>query len=332
MLESASRFVACADEVFRLQRGSGGECRHFQQMADQGHYGNGGGTRQGIYVFAPSGKLLASANTLSAERVLELLDEGFAAWDALPDRMRRLPLDALVIPEPRWEDSYPHNGLALRGTVRDLGAPDEPLTPSDRMNVDFAWFSADEARALLPNDPRVGARHTPPRAALERFVCLHLVDNVRGQTQPFLPDEIVELELQTRVTARDGDLVELELRGRSAAESDGVWRGGDSDWGSDGSFPRSVRVEWRGSARYDLAAHRFTRFDMLVLGEREGRGTVNGRHDDPGPSRLAWVFALGRDTPAERIAPTFVERYDVPWVRRPPTVGAPLWSAPAADD
>lgn len=328
MLESAARFVPCADEVFRLQRGEGSECRHFQAMADQGHYGRGGGTRQGIYVFAPSGKLLASANTLDAARVLSLLDEGFAAWEVLPAAMRRLDPSDLLIPEARWEDSYPHDGLALRGTVRDLGPPGETLAPGPRMNVDFAWFSADEARAMLPADPRVGERCALPRDVVARFAALHLVDNVRGQTIPFAPDEITEAAVGTRVLAREGDQVRLAIAGHTRAQSDGVWRLGDSDWGTDAELPRSVDVTWRGEADFDLRTQRFTRFDLIVFGEREGRGTVNGRHDDPGPSRLGWVFRLGDGSPAERIAPTFADHYDVPWVQRPATAGAHFWRAP----
>lgn len=330
MLESAARFVPCADEVFRLQRGEGAECRHFQAMADQGHYGRGGGTRQGIYVFAPSGKLLASANTLNAERVLKLLDDGYAAWEALPDAMRRLDPSDLLIPEARWEDSYPSDGLALRGTVRDLGKPGEPLAPGSRMNVDYAWFSAAEVRAMLPSTPRVGATQRWPREVVARFAALHLVDNVRGQTIPFARDEILEAEASTRVLAREGDQVQVHIVGRTRAVSDGIWRLGDSDWGTDAELPRSVSVSWTGEAEYDLRAQRFTRFELVVFGEREGRGSVNGRHDDLGPSRLAWVFRQGDGSPAERVAPTFADHYDVPWVTRPSTAGAHLWLAPTA--
>ena len=325
MLESAARFVPCADEVFRLQRGNGGECRHFQEMADQGHYARGGGTRQGIYVFAPSGKLLASANTLNPEHVLKLLDEGFAAWEALPAVQRRLDPNDLLIPEARWEDSYPTDGLALRGTVRDLGKPGEPLAPGTRMNVDYAWFSAPEARAMLPVEPRVGATRQLPREVIVRFAALHLVDNVRGQTIPFAPDEILTADVTSRVLARDGERVRVALRGLTQAASDGVWRLGDSDWGTDAELPRSIEATWRGTADFDLRTQRFTRFDLTVFGEREGRGTVNGRHNDLGPSRLGWVFEIGSDLPAERIAPTFADHYDVPWVTRPATAGAPLW-------
>ena len=56
--------VPCADEVWRLQRGDDGECRFFRAMADAGHYGKGGGTRQGIYLASPSGRLLSSINSL----------------------------------------------------------------------------------------------------------------------------------------------------------------------------------------------------------------------------------------------------------------------------
>ena len=65
--------------MWRLQRGVDAECRFFQSFADQGHYQARGGTRQGIYVCSPGGKLLASACD----------DDTVKFWDPATGRLRR---------------------------------------------------------------------------------------------------------------------------------------------------------------------------------------------------------------------------------------------------
>ncbi|MCH7704399.1 MAG: hypothetical protein IIB61_04735 [Planctomycetes bacterium] len=111
MIKLAARFVAAADEVWRLQRNKDPDCLVFQSMADHGHYRGVGGTRQGIYVCSPAGKLLASANVLEPKQVIEVLRRGLDAWDALPDEQRRLPPGTSLEPRHCWEDSYPNGGL-----------------------------------------------------------------------------------------------------------------------------------------------------------------------------------------------------------------------------
>ncbi|MCH8148173.1 MAG: hypothetical protein IH987_09320, partial [Planctomycetes bacterium] len=58
IIRLSSEFVPVADEVFRLQSHADPESRFFQSIADHGHYRAKGGTRQGIYVCTPNGKLL----------------------------------------------------------------------------------------------------------------------------------------------------------------------------------------------------------------------------------------------------------------------------------
>lgn len=329
---AARAFVTAADENWRLQRGSDAECRHFQVMANQGHYGGGGGggssgdgsgggsgTRQGIYAAAPSGKLLASINSLDADAVLATLERGLAAWEALHDAERWLPDDADVAPAHRWEQSYPDDGLVLTRIVRDLPPGGDPAAPAQRpMNRDHAWFSAEEARAWLPADDalRPGATHALPPALALRLARLHLVDNVRGQTLPFAPEEVRAADVRVEVLAREADTVALRVTGATRAVVEGPWLLGENDWRPPAEYPRGVEAALLGRARYDLAAGRFTEFTLAGVGRRWGSGWLNGRDaDDAGP--IGWLFTLSPDTPAERVAPAFVDLYAADWIVRP---------------
>ena len=111
-------------------------------MADHGHYGGRPGSRQGIYVCSPNGKFLASINSNSADRVLEMMKRGLAAWNNLPDAERHLTADSTIKPRHRWEDSFPADGLVLNMITRDLPETCDPIQPCDvQWNQDAVWFS-----------------------------------------------------------------------------------------------------------------------------------------------------------------------------------------------
>ena len=92
----------------------------FQQMADKGHYRKIGGSRQGIYICSPSGILLNSINSLNPDVVLEVIQKGLDRWNELPKKERYLPKDFSKNIEHRWEDSYPKDGLILKGAKADI--------------------------------------------------------------------------------------------------------------------------------------------------------------------------------------------------------------------
>ncbi|MGQ0553360.1 MAG: hypothetical protein ACT4PU_09080 [Planctomycetota bacterium] len=327
MLSAAQDFLPAADETWRLQRGDDAECRHFQAMANQGHYGSGepepgsdGGTRQGIYACAPSGVLLGSVNALDPASVLTMLESAQSAWAALPEAERWLPAGAGIAPAHRWEWSYPEGGLVLQRTVRDLPASLDPQAePARPSNRDFVWFSAEEARALVPADARPGRSYSVPRALLERLVRFHLVDNVRGQTLPFSPRQVAaESEMHVQVLVREGTRLTLQFRGATRAEDDGRPDpdAAPGDWAAPDSFPRTVSATLLGLATYDLDEGRFLDFELVALGERRGSGWLNNRRaEEAGP--IGWVFSLAPDDGVTRIPPAFIDLYEASWIQRP---------------
>lgn len=319
LIKIASRFVPATDEVWRLQRGNDDECRFFQRFADQGHYQRSGGTRQGIYVCAPSGKLLASGNTLNADRVLAMLQQALEKWKALPDGERGLPADANLKPGHRWEDSFPSGGLVLVSTNRDLPPNGDPAARAgDRWNRDHVWFSQNEARQWLPADPRPGRTHRLPKILALRLARFHLVDNVRGQTLPFAAEEVRAARLEVEVTERTGTQVRLKIRGATHARADGPWRMGDSHWKPPREYPRGVTTRLLGRATYDLERGVFIEFELVALGQRWGFTQNNARRGNAERSPIGFFFGLA---PAgePRIAPAFIDVYNADWVVRPET-------------
>ncbi|TWT40296.1 hypothetical protein RAS1_40040 [Phycisphaerae bacterium RAS1] len=346
----ASRFVAATDEVWRLQTGSGAECRFFQAMADRGHYRAAGGTRQGIYICTPGGRLLASINSLDADEVCKTLASGLSAWDALSPAERRLPADLAARFEPRWEHARPEGGLILETTNRDLRgdpptpqespaqreSPALPESPSasdaascrdSRWNRDHAWFSRDEARAWLPADATRGAVVNVPTALVERLARFHLVDNVRGQTVPFTRADVAGSRIESRVTARDGACVEIELRGETRAVSGDQWDMSEAVWKPERAHPRGIVTRLLGQATFDLDAGRFTRFEMVGVGQRWGFSENNARRGQPERSAIGFVIRLASSGAAQSVPPAFVDVYDAAWLVRP--AAAPAAAPPA---
>lgn len=309
MIELAGQFVATTDEVWRLQRGSDPECVFFQQMAEHGHYGGRPGTtRQGIYVCSPSGKFLASVNSNNADRVLAMMERGLRAWKALSEEERRRPPDAQFQPEHRWEDSYPADGLVLTQITRDLPLACTPDAPCEvKWNQDHVWFSKEEARRWLADDPTVGSRHEVPWDIVSRLARLHLVDSVKGQTARFSERGVDGSAIRTEVVERTGNLVGLKITGQTRGESPGFGRR---------ASPHGVVTRLLGHATYDLDKEAFVEFELIALGRRWGHTRYNSRRRDPESGPLGYVFRLASPE-APRIAPAFVSSYNAAWVKRP---------------
>lgn len=295
----AKRCIPVADEVYRLQTGEDAECRFFQAMIGQKRPG---GSRQGIYLATPGGRLLARLNSLSADRVLRALEEGLERWDALDDAARTSTVaDASFLEADRWEADFPKDGLVLEIVKRDL-----PRVGS-RWNRDHAWFTKKEALSV-----KEGAM--PKNLAL-RLARFHLVDNARGQCLPYAKDEIEKAEIVLRVLESANGVTRYEISGVTRNRAD-AWTLGDNYWKPHRTWPRGIDLTLKGTATWDAKAQRFTQFDVVAVGTRFGRTIHNGRGEKGrAKSRIGMVIRLAPDLPRHRVAPTFINVYDAPWVR-----------------
>lgn len=152
----------------------------------------------------------------------------------------------------------------------------------------------------------------------DRLARFSLVDDARGQTLPFAPEEVRAARLTARVTSREDDVVELTLDGATEALGGDAWTLGDNSWRPKRVFPRAMRTTLAGTATVDLAASRFLAFDLVALGVRSGRTVFNGRARMLEPSPVGFHLSLAPD----RLAPTFASLYGVDWMPRP---DVPTW-------
>lgn len=287
-------------------------------MADKGHYQGEGQTRQGIYVCSPSGKLLSSINSLDPDKVLESIKDGLNKWNSLPPAERKLLSQQKIEPSHRWEDNYPAGGLVLTSVNTDL--PSDPPREEERSglwNLDHVWFNKAEARRWLSADPREGDTYPLPEDLANRLFRFHLVDNVRGQTLPFAPQELRETSLTIQIKERHESLVKMSITGGAKAIAKGEWMLGENDWTPKYPLNHGMTSEILGTATFDLSSDRFIEFEIVALGKRYGRTENNSRRNAPDSSYVGFLFTLSGEEPSERIAPAFVDIYDVDWIVRP---------------
>ncbi|MCI0342045.1 MAG: hypothetical protein L0216_13025 [Planctomycetales bacterium] len=316
-----ARFVPCADEVYGLQSGTGPECELFRKIAEQGHYAGRtkpSNTRQGTYAAAPSGRLLASVNSNDPARMARMLRDALAAWEKLPREERLLPGEPAANAENRlrWEQRYPADGLVLRVHTRDLPRAEDAAREGSAKdwraaawNQDFAWFTRDEARRLLPEDPAAGAARAVPESLVRRLARCHLLDDVRGQTSQFDERHVARARLESSVVRHEGNLVGVRLEGETRTSSEGKWRVHGLEERSVEKQSRGFEARLLGRAVFDLSAGRFVRFELLAVGTRWGGTQYNCRQDDLAPAPMGVALTLAGDSPAERVAPAFVWAY-----------------------
>jgi hypothetical protein len=332
-------FVPAADEVYRLQTGRDTDCRHFQKIAEQGHYAGRtvpSSTRQGTYAAAPSGVLLASVNSNDPARIADMLKRALAKWQTMSREERLLPVDPqeATTDLPRGERLYPEDGLVLRVNSRDLPRDSQsqlPPTPAqlqaqaqaqaqvqdarqrgraNAWNQDFLWFRKDEARQFLPERLAVSEKREVADLLIRRIARCSLVDNVRGQTSPFDDRDVQKAVLTSEVVSVDGDIIALHLEGETQTGADGVWSiQGYRDMNSPSMQRRGFAMRLLGHARYDTKTERFTVFEMIALGTRWGATQNNGRGGDLGPAPIGIAFTLGNGMAAERVAPAYLRAY-----------------------
>ncbi len=289
-------------------------------MANKGHYRGEGQTRQGIYVCSPGGKLLSSINSLDPDKVLESIKGGLEKWNSLPPADRELRSHQTIEPAHRWEDNYPAGGLVLTSVNTDL--PSDPPRTEERTglwNLDHVWFSKAEARQWLSHDPREGDTYSPPVELAHRLFRFHLVDNVRGQTLPFAPQEIKEAELTVEIVEQRESVVSMRISGSARAIAKGDWLLGENDWTPKHPLDHGMTSEMLGTAVYDLSSDSFTEFEVVAIGKRYGRTENNSRRNAPDSSYVGFLFTLSGGGPSERIAPAFVDIYDADWIVSPST-------------
>ena len=299
-------FVSVADNCGYTQTQQDAKGEFFRLVAEQGHYGGRTkptATRQGLYTCTVEGDLLASINTRDADQVLGMLKTGLDKWGQRPVSASPPDIPKTYQPDPRLNWAYPEGGLVLKVTVRDL--PRESNEPDPRHNIDFAWFTREEVRSLIPGTPLPGRSHPVPPFFARRIARCHLIDTVRGQSPRWREEDIRNADLTLTVEKVTPGHIHFRLEGEIKNEAPPTFDVNPFN-GQAVDKPRGIDLKVLGYLRFNPQQETFEAFDAVAVGPRWGATTYNARFEDMGPAPIGFAFEIASDDPTERIPPAAI--------------------------
>lgn len=308
------QFVPVSTDDWYTRRRQDAEGEFFRAMATAaGCKGEGGATRQGIYVFTADGTVLGYKNAgQNAEVMKEVFRDALAKFERLP-KAKREP-GAVQIPDPgkpdpRYFRPLPKDGLVVRVNARILDRKDDGYCPGtcsmsggDKASRDFLWLTKDEVNSLVPANAAVGQTLPVPAAVADRVARFHLVDNTRGEPEFWKKDEVRSNDITLTVTAVSADAIEFRLDGAALMTTHA----------DPGQADRGYDVKLRGELRYRPKTGAFDRFDVAAVGPHWGEHAYTGKAR-PGKTPLGVAFTLADvSKPGNTIPPQGV-RWDPPY-------------------
>ncbi len=297
-------FIPVAADDWYQRRRDDDEGIFFRKVADQGpRKGQGGSTRQGIYAFTASGKLLGYRNHHDVDVMRRFVQDSLKAWEKLPAGERAK--DVLNVGDVKKVDANyartpPKGGLILNVTTRILDRTDDffchgtcKFPGGQRAAHDRLWLTADELQALTPRDVKVGQEIAMPAAATYRLARFHLLDNTRGEPPMWTRAQVRTANVALKVEAVNDSAVRVRLTGAFLLSTDADAK----------AAQRGYDVSLIGDIIYNPATRALTRFDVVALGDHWGAGPYTGGAR-PGRNPLGVALELANpERAADRVPP-----------------------------
>ncbi|MCO5297405.1 MAG: hypothetical protein M9921_11155 [Fimbriimonadaceae bacterium] len=285
MIERLRRdFVPVAGNLRELQGPDTPVAHWFVAMARKLNYHvDMGEEAEGYYVFGPDGAPFAFTDWQSAEKVVETLDEGLSASrkhpSANPD---------FGGPSPRPKPPAETGTSVLRSYARIRPVP-EGANPINRsIGRDHIWVYPEEIAALSAH--QVGDAFDLPATFAARLARFHLIDNVRGEPDMWLPEEVRKASFQVHVLAREGSVLRFGLEGEFAQQNAAGNRG------QSGTLAAEFAI--------DTAARRIVRFRGYSEGIAWGSAIGTKCTELAPPGKYPLIIALVEtDDPVAQLVP-----------------------------
>lgn len=298
-------FVPVTGDDWYQRRRDDAEGKFFRTIADQaGKTGPGGSTRQGIYCFTASGKLLTYRNHHDPQVMRQVLQQGLTRWRSLPEAERKpgaIPIPDAGKLDARYRRTLPPGGLIIKVYTRILDRTPQgdfckgtcSSRGGDGAARDHLWLAEAETKALVPADLKQGDKFPLPAAITERIARFHLIDNTRGEPPMWGREEVRSRDLT--LTAQEVTEKEVRLRLEGS-----ILLANRAD---PAQAPRGFDARLLGHIQYDKVKKTITRFEVVALGDHWGDSTYT-RGARPGRTPLGIAFELSRgDGPADQVPP-----------------------------
>ncbi len=286
----AKNFLCVADEVWALDHADTPGAKFWKEFVKKasGSISFGATTKQGVYAMTPDGEFLGGhfARHTKAD-TMALLKDALKKWSEIaakkglkskpiPPRAPNRTWGAEGLARSAGGDAGQKGALILQVVSRDLPFKGErypgPAEYKKAYNQTWIDLTQDEMLSLLPKG---GAKSAVPDALFRKIAKETLVDDVRGQTEPWTDASIRKAALTAEaVSNRDGG-VTVRFEGEFAAD--------------DGKHGYDARLY--GRAIFDSRANRFRLFELVSAGMRKGGTAVNFRFNEP-PSPLGIAFII----------------------------------------
>lgn len=296
-------FIAVAADDWYQRRRDDDEGIFFRKVADQGpRKGQGGSTRQGIYAFTASGKLLGYRNHPDADVMRRFVQDSLASWNKLPAAERAK--GAVEVGDAKKVDvtyarTAPKDGLILNVYTRILDRTDDffchgtcKFPGGQRSAHDRMWLTADELQALMPRDVTAGHEIAMPAAVTYRLARFHLVDNTRGEPPMWTKQQVRSSQVKLIVDSVTDGEVRLKLTGAFLLSTDADPK----------TAQRGYDAALLGELRYQPATRKMTRFDVVAVGDHWGAGPFTGGAR-PGRNPLGVAIELANPDRAADLVP-----------------------------
>ena len=243
-------------------------------------------------------------------RVQRLLGDATRIWKRATPAERSPKFKKSVATDPRFSQSPPIDGLYLRSISRDLPR-DAKAKPTDLManNIDHVWIKKEEMLAMVPDDPSKGQLVPMPEAVAERLARFHMIDSVRGQTNPFDEDQIKIKDVGLKVMKVTDDSIKFVVYGRSSADRPPSKKTNPYT-GFRVTKNSGNDLVWSGAVAFDRKQKRFTRFDLLAVGERWGGSLYNFRDTDLNRAPIGFAFQIISNVEDNPTPPSYLTYYN----------------------
>lgn len=257
----------------------------------------------------PSAKLLDAFRKLAEE-------------DRKPAGIADLKAGESFVPEP------PKNGLVLKvhtramarddkGAYRYVRIDDYPLKKGNVKsfeehshyfgpNTDYMWITEAEWRSLVAGELAKGDKREVSKAIVERLAIFHLMPRrLTSEGASWGRTQLKSARLTLIVDQIDAG--SIRFRAEGFAHLGSAYDAAKATT-PNGPLPFGYEAPLHGIIEYDRKNARFTRFDLIALGDVWGRwGDANNNSqtvERPGRNPVPIAFELSRgDSPTERIPP-----------------------------
>jgi hypothetical protein len=161
-------------------------------------------------------------------------------------------------------------------------------------SADHVWITDDEWRSLVSDGLKPGQRVDVPDAVTRRICRFHLVpQRIYGEGGEWHPKSVRSAALTLTVQSATAEDICFRIDGHARL---GSAYDASTATTPNGKLKRGYASTFHGRATYDLATRRFTRVEMISLGDTWGRmGDANRKSvavERPGRHPLVFAFEL----------------------------------------